>query len=166
MTSDSTTLRRATPDELTLIRSSWFESYRKGGRCPEVRYDIFRPHQDAIIDALLERSAAWVLTPSSVPEEVCAWLVYQPSTVHFIYTKQAYRKLGFASTLLKAFGPFTLYSHETLSGRRLLSRVGASYNPFLLNAAQPTKGAFQWRSSSSPSSSQPEFTSPASPRRP
>ena len=162
-----TTLRRATPAELTLIRSSWFESYRKGGRCPEVRYDIFRPHQDATIEHLINTSATWVLTPTQVPEEVCAWLTYSPGVLHYVYTKQAYRKLGFASHMLKAFGPFTQYTHETLHGRRLLSRLGASYNPFLLNAAQPSKGAFKWQpSSSSPSSSRAESTSPASPPRP
>lgn len=166
---EPTTLRRALPAELKLIRSSWFESYRKGGRCPEVRYDIFRPHQDAVIDALLETAAIWVLTPQSVPEEVCTWLVYTPATVHYVYTKQAYRKLGFAMQMLKAFGPFTQYTHETTFGRRLLSRVGASYNPYLLNAAQP-QGAFTWQrspaSKSSPSSSSRESTSPASPPRP
>ena len=163
-------LRRALPAELRLIRSSWFESYRKGGRCPEVRYDIFRPHQDAVIAALLETAAIWVLTPQSVPEEVCTWLVYTPGVVHYVYTKQAYRKLGFAMQMLKAFGPFTQYTHETTFGRRLLSRVGASYNPYLLNAAQPPQGAFTWQrspaSKSSPSSSSRESTSPASPPRP
>lgn len=162
-----THLRRAMTSEAALIKSSWFESYRKGGRCPEVRYDIFRPHQDAVIAATLEHSAVWVLTPATVPEEICSWLVYTPGVVHYIYTKQAYRKLGFAMTLLKAFGPFTQYTHETVHGRRLLSRIGASYNPYLLNAAQPTKGAFKWQpSSSSPSSSQPGSTSRASPPRP
>ena len=143
---EETTLRRATKSELKFIRASWFESYRKGGRAPEVRYNIFRPHQDAIINDILEKAAVWVVTPAAVPDEVCGYVVFTPKTLQYLYVKQDYRKHGLATKLISTFGPFAQYTHETVPGKRLLTRHGAAYNPFLLNDVQP-KEAFEWQSS-------------------
>jgi GNAT superfamily N-acetyltransferase len=123
--------RRARPDELHLVKSSWFESYRKGGCAPEVAFPTYRTGQNRVMENLLARAPVWVATLEDVPDEVLGWVCYDDKAVHYLYVKQAYRKRRIATALLslaRAAGAKE-FTHPTRAGKPLAK--GLNFNPYI-----------------------------------
>lgn len=125
-------LRRATPDDLKFVRHSWFESYRKGGRAPDVRFDVYAGGQRPLIERITESLGATIAYPREIPDEICGWICYFGRVVHYVYVKQAYRRLGIAAQLL-AHREFEQYTQQTRVGMKLASKRGLVFNPYLLH---------------------------------
>ena len=125
--------RYATADDLRFVRDSWFESFRRGGYAPEVGFDLFSEGQRLLIAHLTETPMKPVVVAyaTKTPDEILSWVCFDRSTVHFIYTKAAYRKMGLAANLLELHGPFKFYSHQTRAGMQLAKKLGLRYNPYL-----------------------------------
>lgn len=128
------------PDERQFVKMSWFESYRKGGFSPDIGYDLFRPGMDERIDRLLQESETTVACPTEVPEEICGYLVQSRQggpyllTIHYVYVKQAYRRLGLASALIQVVTPSNIHTHDTRAGRILARKFESRFNPFLIES--------------------------------
>ena len=129
------TLRRATPDERPLVAASWFESYRRGGSSPNVQFEVYKAGQGGLITRLIDRSEVWVATLPAVPDEVCGWVARVGPVVHYVYVKQAYRRLGIARALVNGTGPRPeWHTHETRPvGRSFAQALGTRYNPWLVH---------------------------------
>lgn len=126
--------RPATPADLRFVAHSWFESYRRGGGAPQVRFDTYKAGQGALIDRLLAAAPTTVAFNPIEPDEICGWMCGDRSTIHFVYVKQAYRRMGIARALVSpvlAAGP--AFTHATRIGTSLASRAGLSFNPYLLS---------------------------------
>lgn len=124
--------RRARPDEAALVRSSWFESYRKGGCAPEVPFPTYKTGQNEIMDRLLGRGQVWVATLTEVPDEVLGWVCFDETAIHYVYVKQAYRRRGIATSLIALAGA-RVFTHQTRAWRPLATRFRLQFNPYLLN---------------------------------
>lgn len=124
--------RYATPDDLRFVRDSWFEAYRRGGYAPEVGFDLFQEGQKSLIAFLTEKPMHPVIVAfaEKTPDEILSWLCFDRETVHFVYTKHVYRKMGLAANLLELHGPFKFYSHQTRAGTKLANKMGLRYNPY------------------------------------
>ncbi len=122
-------LRPAEESELNFLRNSWFKSYRAS--VPDIRQDVYDEEQNKLIERLLKKHPPIVATLEAVPDEIVAWACrefHRPVT-HYIYVKQAYRRIGVGSVLAAATD---FYTHYTRAGVPLALRVGARYNHYLL----------------------------------
>jgi hypothetical protein len=88
---------------------------------------VYDREQNALIDRLLGSNLPIVITLRAVPDEVIAWVCRDPETIHYVYTKFAFRRQGLARRLVK---DAKWYSCETKSGVKLFAGSGALFNPF------------------------------------
>ena len=128
----SLTLRPAEPNEIRLIKNSWFNSFRRNSKLGRtLRPDLFDKGENTVIEQLITRFPPVIAVFPSVPDEVVGWVCreFTRPVGHFIYVKQAFRRLGIGRTL--AYG-ICEHSHETRTGELLAKQIGSVYNPFTL----------------------------------
>jgi hypothetical protein len=133
-------VRQFEPEDRKFVFSSWFESYRKGGCAPEVAFPTYLDGQGHLIERLIgdrAHTTILVITPTTIPDEICGWACADVSReiVHYTYVKQAYRRLGMARQLVTSlFGSRkpAWFTHETRVGRTLAGKLGVKFNPYLL----------------------------------
>lgn len=123
--------RQANAEDLKIVRHSWFESYRRGGKAPSVRFDCYDQGQNYIIKQCLAKSSVLIAYPVEVPDEVCGYSVRQNDLLHYVYVKHAYRRLGIATQLAEGS---KVYTHETIPGVKLANKLHLQYNPYWLYA--------------------------------
>ena len=122
------TIRTATDQEMNLIRSDWFRSFRLKGSHPlKVSKEVFEQGMNARIQRLICKCLPVVATLEDVPEEVLGWSCRDMGIVHYVYVKRDYRRQGIGKFL--TFGA-RAYTHFTQKGALLLPE--AQYNPYLL----------------------------------
>ncbi len=135
MSQPALSYRLASNDDKKIIRHSWFESYRRGGKAPAVRFEYYDPGQNWVIRQALERGKTTVAYATSVPDEVCGWACIEGDVLHYVYVKHAYRRLGIATELAKQA---KFYSQETIPGLKLARKLQLQYNPYyILNLCLP-----------------------------
>ena len=117
-------IREATPGELSLIKSSWFKSFRQSSR---VRPDLYSFWQNKVIDDLTARHPPIVATLESVPDEVLGWVCRTSDLAHYVYVKHDYRRRGVATALVAGVKEYT---HRTKVGDALFRN--ALFNPYRL----------------------------------
>lgn len=132
-------IRQAVQGDVSFITSSWFQSYRKGGCAPEVGFDKFKPGMGELIRALMFDGALYIAHPKGMSEEIAGWICREGSTVHYVYTTLAYRRLGVATLLTSFPFPATQHSHETKAWVKFCGRFGTKFNPFTLMRSKKEK---------------------------
>jgi GNAT superfamily N-acetyltransferase len=135
-------IRYANASDLRFVRDSWFESYRRGGFAPEIGFDLFSEGQRKLIATLTHPSNVRVACAENTPDEILGWVCFEGATVHYVYVKSAYRKLGCAEGLLEDVRevteqPSRFYSHQTRAGIQLAKKLGLRYNPYLTMKGNP-----------------------------
>lgn len=149
---DDWVIRPAEANELNFIYATWLNSHRDdstvGLGC---RKSVFFSEYPRIIDEILNRSQTKVSIACSkeMNSLILAYLVYEGPVLHYLFTKEIYRKCGIATDLfIKAFGgtagliagPIE-FTHRTLSVEPILQkyRDHLNFNPFKLYK-QPENG--------------------------
>lgn len=130
-------IRPATEDDLRFVRASWFESFRHGGYAPQVAFPTYRAGQSFVIERCLKKGLCFVAFATEVPDEVVSWVSVEENMLHYVYTKQVYRRLGTALALVehafkKAKTTPAEHTHDTKVGRSFAARIGTKLNPYLL----------------------------------
>ena len=139
-------IRPATEADLRFVRASWFESFRHGGYAPQVAFPTYRAGQSFVIERCLAKGRCYVAFATEVPDEVVSWVCVERALgekpkesglLHFVYTKQVYRRLGTAIALARhAFNALAVppaeHTHDTKVGRSFAARIGTKLNPYLL----------------------------------
>lgn len=118
------------PEDSRLVAASWWHGNLKP--MADVHMAIYKPFMDRRINRILETASYVTMTLAGLPEEVLAYIVFEPGILHFVYTKQPYRKRGFGKHLVEKFGHFDFRTHQpyTPAGKKLVGHI--PYNPFLL----------------------------------
>ncbi len=130
-------IRSAVGDDLPFIYGTWAQSYRYdsliGKGC---RNSIFFPEYNKVIDYILDQDDTQVLVAHlpAEPNVILGYFVCQPSVIHYVYVKEAFRKEGIAKSLFQASGgQGVYYTHRTKALVPLVLSIEAlNYNPFLL----------------------------------
>lgn len=129
-------IREAKPDELNFVYATWLNSYYAdsylGKSC---RKTIFYQEYPSIIDAILNRPLTKIII-AELESVILSYLVFEPKILHYLFTKEIYRKQGVAKSLYKkAFddkAPLA-FTHTTREGESFLtSRPELTFNPFKL----------------------------------
>lgn len=138
-------IRDAEPGEENFVYNSWLHSYRSSHFARPIESKTYYAFHHAIIERILARPTCTVLiaTHKDTPTIILGYLVLESlekPTIHFVYVKQPFRRLGIAKALLghlrpKLDVPFeAIYTHKTNDGEGLLTKEAGkfSYIPYLI----------------------------------
>ena len=142
MTEQLYIIRKALPEDISFIYSSWLKSFRYGATANKlVRTDIFFTNYREVLDSILARSLTLVACLPDSPEVILGYMVYEEDIIHYCFIKHSFRRLGIASRLLEQTGlkdsEFKV-THRTnelskiLDSLILVKGLKLEYNPFLL----------------------------------
>jgi len=109
-----------------------FHSWLKGLRAsfPEMRTGDYYQVQHARIEYLMRWSELTVLHPEGAPDVIACWAQRIGRTLHYVHTRDEYRRKGFARRLA---GDATWCTHMTADGAALKRALGLRYVPQLLD---------------------------------
>lgn len=126
-------VRPATADDLGYVRKTWLREHAEnsdwidhvgGGEV------YFREHAHAR-DEAIRRGAVTIACRAAVPSGICGFAVTESETVHFVYVKPRWRKLGVAKLLLEPFRMVRAqYTHRTWMVARLPVPESWTFNPY------------------------------------
>lgn len=130
-------IRPAQPDDISFIYSTWLKSYRTGSGLglASGKHAYFITY-NLIIDHILEKPDArvWVAAKIDEPNVLWGYLVAEPTVLHYVFIKGAFRKFGIARALYQAaFTERPFVTHMTTPAREVLrTHPGFKFNPTLL----------------------------------
>lgn len=113
-------IRHAIGSDLNFIYDSWLTSFRYDSAFGKShKNSVFFPQYRRVLDEILSKPDTQTLVahdPDNL-DVVLGYLVYEPGILHYVFTKEAFRKYGIAAALLQyaAQGRELLISHKTLS---------------------------------------------------
>lgn len=121
-------IRRARAYDVPFIFSSWLRSY-KACRDRHVAQAVYFKEHHKLIDALLRDATVLVATPQDDPDTILGWSVKSGDTLHYVYVKEAFRRLGIGKALV---GEFDQHSHLTPYFVKWLEHTKyiSIYNPY------------------------------------
>lgn len=128
-------LRHAEDDDFNFVRKHWIHEYassRHGRAWIDLvgRDNFFREHVE-LRESALARGAITIAYREKVPTSICGFAVTEEGTVHFVYVKPIWRKLGAAKLLLGPFlGERVTYTHTTDLVQSLPVPSTWTFNPY------------------------------------
>lgn len=115
-----------TAEELPLVYDAWAQSFRKSPFAGCVRNDMWDQVQRATISELLTRSTVVVAIADEGERRVIGYSVSEPGVLHWLYVKNALRRLGCGARLLEettqGWTQF-VYTHRTRVSDKFLRRA-------------------------------------------
>lgn len=139
---EQVTVRPGVVEDVPFIFNSWLKSFRDAPvvqGIPNVIY--YKEHHD-VIERILSGAGLQVLVVCNKehPDQIYSYLVgtlgAAESTIHWVYTKHPFRRMGMADELLKAFttmvpvGSSMMYSHRTPAVNATIASRNMIYNPY------------------------------------
>jgi predicted GNAT family acetyltransferase len=106
---ESIQIRKPTASDIPFIMSTWLNTFRYNSPFGKrIKNDIFFPNQKEICQRILVRptTKAYIACPKEDSNIIVSYLVYEEDeknqkTIHFVYTKDSFRKMGIAVALIK-----------------------------------------------------------------
>ena len=134
------TFRQPIEADLPFIFSSWLKSFRNSNLAKNVSNDVYYKQHHIIIEDILKTSTILLACDKANVENIYGYIVAAKLdnvfTVHYVYVKQTYRRMGLASLLLGAFERDKhepgYYTHDTYMANVLSKKYRLEYNPYLL----------------------------------
>lgn len=124
-------LRPITTSDEPFLWNSWLVSARFGQQWAHgVPHKMYFAVQKKIVTDLLKTSTVTLLVLRQEPTQIIGYAAHDDHHLHYVYVKQAYRRLGFAKLLLDEIGPRPFYTHHTRSAGYLCGKyVQAIFKP-------------------------------------
>lgn len=123
-------IRAAKPSDIAFIYATWLRSYRSDNDfAASMRSSIYFAFYRTVIDQLLMDSKVSVAYLSDDPDIIFGYCVSNGEVLHYVYVKEAFRKLGIAHKLI---GNVTSCTHKTHCVEKYLKNDSIQYNPLLL----------------------------------
>lgn len=136
---EGVSVRAGTVKDLPFIINSWLVSYRKSLWSRFIRDSIYFDNHKLILANILDTAKVDVMHANESEDDIVGYIVYHPQhqavNLHYVYIKQIYRDLGFASRLIRnAVGssPHRFCTHATDAFPAFRDRFKISYDPYLL----------------------------------
>lgn len=131
-------IRPATEADVAFIFNSWLRCFRYSSFA-SMSNPIYFTAQHKLIEHLLKRCQVLVACDDKDISHIFSYGVAEQIdnqlVVHFVYTKDKYRKLGIGLTVLEALGhkegSTYFYTHKTHQAERLEKKHGLVYHPYL-----------------------------------
>jgi len=134
------TIRQPKPDDISFLFSSWLKSYRNSPWAKPMHNNVYFDYHHALIQDLLNHSEVYIACSKKNGSDIYGYAVGQwindVFTLHYVYVKHAYRRLGIGKLLMACFnrGEFAgCYTHHTHMASKLADKFALLYNPYLLS---------------------------------
>lgn len=124
-------LRDSNPDDINFIYATWLKALFYGNPAYNaIDKDIYFENYRKVVCGLLGSSSVKVACLKDDPDVIIGYSVYSGKTLHFVFVKAIWRKIGVAKSLVPA--DIEQVSHLTTVGRSILNKYPkVKYNPFL-----------------------------------
>lgn len=122
------------PDDLNFIYATWLPAlYHGNDWFGEIERSIYYEYYYKIIETILARPSTKVFVAclKDEPDVILGYSVSDKTTLHFVFVKSVWRKIGIAKSLVpKNVDAFT---HATKQGLQFMKHnfPNAKFNPFL-----------------------------------
>lgn len=129
-------IREALDDDRNFILSSWLRSFRNNGDWPRhIDSATYYANHQSVIQRLLTLCDVKIACASDDENLILGWCCVDGSTVHYVFVKEQYRKLGIAKAMLDGIGEKATYTHWTRIIKDLEQAgklLNWRYNPYVL----------------------------------
>lgn len=99
-------IRPAVSSDLAMLVHAWTSEHRHSPFARFVRDQEYFPDQRQLVMDLLATSKTLVACNPDEPKHIFGYICFGPgNSVHWVYVKSAYRRIGLADVLLKAAFP-------------------------------------------------------------
>lgn len=135
------TFRQPTEADLPFIFSSWLKSFRNSNFAKNILNNTYYSEHHRIIEEILKISTVLLACDKSNVENIYGYIVAAKLdnmfTIHYVYVKHTYRRMGLAGLLIGAFQldprEPAYYTHDTHMANILARKYRFEYNPYLLS---------------------------------
>jgi hypothetical protein len=129
-------IRSATEDDHGFILNSWLKSYYDtADLSPRISREVFFKNEGKIIKELLRTELIKVICNPHDETHIYGYACYNdtPVTLHYIYVKQPFRKMGLAKNLLRDYleSEDVIVSYSTSRIKRFGKHYNFKYNPYV-----------------------------------
>lgn len=122
------TIRAAQESDLPFIFSTWLKGLYHGNEFFSlINKEAYFSNYHAVVTQILMRSTVQVACLIEDPDVVLGYSVSKGGTLHWVFVKKAWRKLGIAKMLVPA--SIDTVTHLTKIGQSL-RKPGWAFNPF------------------------------------
>ena len=133
-------LRIANPEDVNFIFSSWLRNYRASEMTRPMSNEVFYAEQHRLIEALILKSKVVIACNNNDPSQMYGWICAGETdgifTLHYIYVKHAFRRMGIAKMLIEACGhtgaSAGIYTHHTFPMTLWANRYLLLFQPYVL----------------------------------
>lgn len=127
-------IRWADGNDRNFIYSCWLKGiYHGNAYFHQIPEKVYFKNYQAVIEAIIQRPNTGIKVACLDGNEdvILSYMVFEESTLHWIFTKEAWRNLGIAKALMEDVAPFTAVSHLTYLGNQIRKKKNLIYNPFI-----------------------------------
>ena len=125
------TIREPKVEDISFLLSTFLKGLYYGSRFwALVDQEAFFSNYEPFIKQLLIKSKVSVACLTEDPDVILGYSIFNNTTLHFIFVKKSYRKLGIARLLFPK--DITMVSHITDSGDSIRKKLNLKFNPFSL----------------------------------
>lgn len=152
MTTDTqapVTIRDGGERDQAFVFSSWLQSYRSSAFARPIATHTYFDRHHAVLERILARPTTRVVvaTPEDAPAVILGWAVTEgllrgsardgatapTPTLHYVYVKEQFRKLGIARQLVARIGRRFAVTHRTaVVEGAMRRRPDVVYDPYLI----------------------------------
>lgn len=130
-----TKIRIGLESDIDYVFSAWKKVMRAAThrRCPNDLF--FRCHQQVISNILVDPKVKTLIACNNQDEDqIYGFIVGNADTLHFIYTKQIFRRLGIAKKLLDSLTPkgIVQFTQYPATFEKMIHLRDFVYNPYLI----------------------------------
>lgn len=129
-------IRDFVPGDKNLILATWVHGLYHGNErdswISQVPEEVFNAHYRNVLERILAlpQTKIRLATVKDEPDVILGYAVFTSDTIHWIFVKKAWRKIGIARDLYPVGMKFT--THLTDVGRALRSKLKLTFDPFRL----------------------------------
>lgn len=132
------TFRSANKDDISFIFNSWLKSFRNSQFAKFIPNPTYFTEHHKVIEKLILNNLVLIACDPKDEKQiygwVCAGLTEGIFTLHYIYVKHTYRKLGIAKAMLNEVrkdDAAAVCTHLTHIGSQLTSKYNLLYSPYV-----------------------------------
>lgn len=122
-------VRAPEPGDVNFVLSTMLKGLFYGSKFwGEVDQSAFFNNYEPFLKTLMMKSSLRIACLEDDQDVILGWSMYSGPTLHFMFVKKSYRKLGLAKLLFP--DTITSVSHITDSGNSIRKKLNLTFNPF------------------------------------
>lgn len=132
-------LRPANSEDIGFLFNSWLKSFRNSDFAKKIANEIYYSEHHKIIEKLFAHYDVVVACNENDLAQIygfmCAGDTENILTIHYIYVKHTFRRMGIAKSLLKSIGhdpdKACIYTHYSYKYKSIAEKYNMIYHPYI-----------------------------------